>query len=57
MCYWMGLHFQNWIDYNGLAFSLELLEWEGTLSGFAGSENSGRLACKNGKIFTSLTKG
>ena len=23
----MGLHFKNQIDYNGVAFSIELLEW------------------------------
>ena len=27
MCRWMGLHFQEWIDNNGVAFSRELLEW------------------------------
>ena len=27
MCHWMGLHFHHWIDYNGVAFSIELLEW------------------------------
>ena len=27
MCHWMGSHFHNWIDYNGAAFSIELLEW------------------------------
>ena len=21
MCHWMGSHFHNWIDYNGVAFS------------------------------------
>ena len=26
MCRWMGLHFQEWIDNNGVA-SRELLEW------------------------------
>ena len=26
MCRWMGLHFHDWIDYNGVAFSIELLE-------------------------------
>ena len=26
MCRWMGLHFHDWIDYNGAAFLLELLE-------------------------------
>ena len=23
MCCWMGSHFQDWIDYNGVAFSIE----------------------------------
>ena len=26
MCRWMGSHFHYWIDYNGVAFSIELLE-------------------------------
>jgi len=26
MCRWMGSHFHVWIDYNGVAFSIELLE-------------------------------
>ena len=26
MCCWMGLHFHDWSDYNGVAFSIELLE-------------------------------
>ena len=26
MCRWLGLHFHDWIDYNGVAFLLELLE-------------------------------
>ena len=21
MCHWMGLHFHDWIDYNGVTFS------------------------------------
>ena len=42
MCHWMGLHFQDWIDYNGVAISIELLECGRTFSGFWGSENSGR---------------
>ena len=25
MCRWMGSHFHVWIDYNGVAFSIELL--------------------------------
>ena len=42
MCRWIGSHFHGWIDYNGVAFSLELLEWDRTFSGFGGWENSGR---------------
>ena len=42
MCYWVGSHFQGWIDYYGVAFSLQLLEWDRTFSGFGGSENLGR---------------
>ena len=36
MCRWMGLHFHDWIDYNGVAFSIELLEWGRIFSGFWG---------------------
>ena len=36
MCRWMGSHFHNWIDYNGVAFSIELLEWGRTFSDFWG---------------------
>ena len=39
MCHWMGLHFHDWMDYNGVAFSTQLLEWGCIFSGF-GSENS-----------------
>ena len=28
----MGSHFHDWIDYNGVAFSIELLEWGRTYS-------------------------
>ena len=34
MCRWMRSHFYGWIDYNGVAFSTELLEWGRKLSGF-----------------------
>ena len=27
MCPWMGSHFHDWSDSNGVAFSIELLEW------------------------------
>ena len=26
---WMGSHFDDWSDYNGVAFSIDLLEWGG----------------------------
>ena len=32
MCRWIGSHFHDWIDYNGVAFSIELLEWSCTFS-------------------------
>ena len=36
MCRWMGSHFHDWIDYKGVAFSIELLvlEWGRTFSDF-----------------------
>ena len=36
MCRWMGSHFHDWIDYNRVAFSIELLEWGRTFSDFFG---------------------
>ena len=36
MCCWMGSRFHDWIDYNGVAFSIELLEWGHTFSDFVG---------------------
>ena len=36
MCCWMGMHFHNWIDYHGVAFSIVLLEWGRTFSDFWG---------------------
>ena len=38
MCRWMGSHFHDWTDYNGVAFSKELLEWGRTFSDFWGEE-------------------
>ena len=32
----MGSHFHDWVDYNGVAFSMELLEWGHTFSDFWG---------------------
>ena len=34
MCCWMGSHFHDWSDYNGVAFSVELLEWGRKFSDF-----------------------
>ena len=36
MCRWMESHFHDWIDYNGVAFSIELLERGRTFSDFLG---------------------
>ena len=36
MCRWMGSHFHDWIDYDGVAFSIELLEWSRRFSDFGG---------------------
>ena len=38
MCPWMGSHFHDWIDYNGVPFSIELLEWGLTFSDFWGKK-------------------
>ena len=27
ICRWVGSHFRNWTDYNGVTFLVELLEW------------------------------
>ena len=36
MCRLMGRHFHYWIDYDGVAFSIELLVWGGIFSDFLG---------------------
>ena len=36
ICRWMGSHFHDRIDYNGVAFSIELLEWGRTFPDFLG---------------------
>ena len=36
MCRGMGWHFYDWIDYKGVAFSIELLEWGHPYTGFWG---------------------
>ena len=36
MCRRMGSHLHDWIDYNGVSFSMELLAWGCTFSDFWG---------------------
>ena len=36
MCRWMGSPFHEWIHYNGVVFSIEVLEWGRIFSGFGG---------------------
>ena len=36
---WMGSHFHDWIDYNGVAFSKESLEWGHIFSDFWGKKD------------------
>ena len=36
----MGSHFHVWIDYNWVAFTMELLEWGRTFSDFGGKKRS-----------------
>ena len=47
---WMGSHFHDWIDYNGVTFLVALVEWGSTFSGFPEQENSGKQGFKNRKI-------
>ena len=35
---WMVSHFHDWIDHNGVAFSIELPQWGGTFSDFWGKK-------------------
>ena len=36
MCHWMESQFHDWIDYHGVACSMELLEWGRSFSDFLG---------------------
>ena len=38
MCCWMGSHFHDWMDHNGVSVSIELLEWGHTFSDFWGKK-------------------
>ena len=51
MCRWMGSHFHDWIDYNGVAFSIELLEWGRTFSDFWGKREFIFKVSKRARIF------
>ena len=42
MCRWMESHFHGWIDYDGVAFSIELLKWGRIFSGFGGKNICGK---------------
>ena len=33
---WIESHFHDWFEYNGVAFSIEVLEWGRTFSEFGG---------------------
>ena len=55
MCRWMGSRFNGWIDYNGVAFSLELLEWDRTFSGFGDQKIQVGRNLKREDFFSSLT--
>ena len=48
MCRWMGSHFHDWSDYNGVAFSIDLLEWGRKFSDFRGKKGfkMGRFSVK-----------
>ena len=54
MCCWMGSHFHDWNDSNGVAFSTEfpteLLEWGRKLSAFWGARKFWLVGFKHGKI-------
>ena len=48
MCRRVGSHFHDWSDYNGVAFSINLLEWSRKFSDFWGKQGlkMGRFAVK-----------
>ena len=43
-----GSHFHDWIDYNGVAISIELLDWGRTFSDFWGKKILLRIGSQNG---------
>ena len=52
MCRWMGSHFHNLRDYNGVAFSIDLREWVRKFSDFGGKWRfkMGRISVKKKKL-------
>ena len=56
MCRLMGSHFHDWIDYNGIAFSKELLEWGRTFSDFWGQRVVRIMVSKRTRIFVLQVK-
>ena len=38
MSRWMGSHFHDWSDYNGVAFLIDLLEWGRKFTDFLANE-------------------
>ena len=50
MCRWMGSDFHDWIDYNGVAFSIELLEWVANFRIFGVSRDSKILSQKDQEV-------
>ena len=47
MCRWMGSHFHDWIDYNGVAFSIEFTRMASLIFGFWGWESCSYLRLAN----------
>ena len=53
MCHWIGSHFHDWIDHNGVASSIRLLSYLNGVAHFRNLwwlEYSGKWGFKNGKI-------
>lgn len=46
MYYWIRSYFHDRINYNGVAFLIDLLGWGRTFSGILGQENSGKKELK-----------
>ena len=51
MCRWMESNFHGWVNCNRVAFSLELLEWDRTFSGFGDQKIQVGRDFKMGRFF------